>query len=234
MNSIKCPECGLVNFASATECNRCHVTFQLAEPVVEATRPAVDDAQVKGPRPVLESEKKDFSDPLPEIFDDEPASFSLVVILFGLTLFLTIALVVYNLQRYSTLMRRPGWKLIIDPREKLYIPGLEAMIYFEWLSKIIILLAAIGLLLLLARKSWLFLKWVRFYLIAGFIYNGVEIAGGLALRATLAQKQLGFDSGPIQNELYWGAFMCVLATLLAFLWFRYFTTSERVQRIFVK
>lgn len=27
MNSIKCPDCGLVNFATATECKRCHMSF---------------------------------------------------------------------------------------------------------------------------------------------------------------------------------------------------------------
>ncbi len=27
MNSIRCPECGLVNFATASECKRCHVSF---------------------------------------------------------------------------------------------------------------------------------------------------------------------------------------------------------------
>jgi hypothetical protein len=27
MNSIKCPECGLVNFATASECKRCHLSF---------------------------------------------------------------------------------------------------------------------------------------------------------------------------------------------------------------
>jgi hypothetical protein len=28
MNSIKCPECGLVNFATASECKRCHLSFE--------------------------------------------------------------------------------------------------------------------------------------------------------------------------------------------------------------
>jgi len=28
MNSIKCPDCGLVNFATAPECKRCHLSFQ--------------------------------------------------------------------------------------------------------------------------------------------------------------------------------------------------------------
>lgn len=32
MNSIKCPECGLVNFATASECKRCHLSFE-SEPV---------------------------------------------------------------------------------------------------------------------------------------------------------------------------------------------------------
>ena len=27
MNSIKCPDCGLVNFATASECKRCHMSF---------------------------------------------------------------------------------------------------------------------------------------------------------------------------------------------------------------
>ena len=27
MNSIKCPECGLVNFSTASECKRCHLSF---------------------------------------------------------------------------------------------------------------------------------------------------------------------------------------------------------------
>lgn len=28
MNSIKCPECGLVNFSTAPECKRCHLSFE--------------------------------------------------------------------------------------------------------------------------------------------------------------------------------------------------------------
>jgi hypothetical protein len=31
MNSIKCPECGLVNFATATECKRCRMCFVAPE-----------------------------------------------------------------------------------------------------------------------------------------------------------------------------------------------------------
>src|SRR5438876_11694988 len=40
MSSVKCPNCGLVNFASASECKRCHLKFHQPEPVVE-TSPAV-------------------------------------------------------------------------------------------------------------------------------------------------------------------------------------------------
>ncbi len=32
MNSMKCPECGLVNWTTATECKRCHAPFGSEEP----------------------------------------------------------------------------------------------------------------------------------------------------------------------------------------------------------
>jgi len=35
MNSIKCPECGLVNFATASECKRCHMSFAPAQEPVD-------------------------------------------------------------------------------------------------------------------------------------------------------------------------------------------------------
>lgn len=35
MNSIKCPDCGLVNFATASECKRCHMSFAAAQEPVD-------------------------------------------------------------------------------------------------------------------------------------------------------------------------------------------------------
>jgi len=35
MNSIKCPDCGLVNFATASECKRCHMSFAPAQEPVD-------------------------------------------------------------------------------------------------------------------------------------------------------------------------------------------------------
>jgi hypothetical protein len=36
MNSIKCPDCGLVNFSTAPECKRCHLSFQSETAAPEA------------------------------------------------------------------------------------------------------------------------------------------------------------------------------------------------------
>lgn len=36
MNSIKCPECGLVNFSTASECKRCHLSFVSEQEAHEA------------------------------------------------------------------------------------------------------------------------------------------------------------------------------------------------------
>jgi hypothetical protein len=52
MNNIKCPECGLVNFSTATECKRCHMSFEYDQPAF--------DAQPQGywPQMAAEQQKK--------------------------------------------------------------------------------------------------------------------------------------------------------------------------------
>ena len=45
MNSIKCPECGLVNFATASECKRCHMSFVSEQESYDAQ---YDNAQYHG------------------------------------------------------------------------------------------------------------------------------------------------------------------------------------------
>ena len=35
MNSIKCPDCGLVNFADASDCKRCHLSFAPQQEAVD-------------------------------------------------------------------------------------------------------------------------------------------------------------------------------------------------------
>lgn len=56
MNSIKCPDCGLVNFATASECKRCHLAFLSEQEPHEAQ---YQDGAYQGYWPQdLEAEKK--------------------------------------------------------------------------------------------------------------------------------------------------------------------------------
>lgn len=243
MNSIKCPQCGLVNFATAPECKRCHLKFNQPEapaivtPAAAETPPASTTTDSAGlsslePNNKLEEAKPPLA-PLPEFFSDEAAPFTLGVFLFAVWLVVSVLLMGYQLQQYAKIAWSPEWKSLIHPRSQLYAPILEPLIYLEWMFKIGAILASVLLLLLMWRKSWSFLKGVRSYLLAAFAYLVLDGLAAVALRASLAKKGLATDFEPILDQLYWYPCLCVIAILVTFIWYRYFTKSERVRRIFI-
>ena len=56
MNSIKCPDCGLVNFATASECKRCHLSFVSEQEPSEAQHQYADYQNHWPQRPEYEEE----------------------------------------------------------------------------------------------------------------------------------------------------------------------------------
>lgn len=74
MNSIKCIECGLVNFASATECKRCHVKFHRPEDIANAVAEFSETAENSEvpTEPFENGQSQVRLAPLPEYFDAEP------------------------------------------------------------------------------------------------------------------------------------------------------------------
>lgn len=239
--NIKCPDCGLVNFASAAECKRCHVKFHQPEVIPEVANDdrSMSEAQ-REPGEVEQAEQPESSlAPLSEYFVDEPAPFSDLVKLFAICLGLAVFAAAIQLIAYIAFMTSSTWDSMTEPafRGYLYTPVIEPLIYLQLILESAALAAAATLLHFLLRKSWSFLKWVRLYLIAGLIYHVEELVAALILRSSLAAE--GMEALPpfdlLLQKSFWvlysiSAFVTVAVILI---WFAYFGRSERVKKIFI-
>lgn len=240
MNSIKCPECGLVNFASAPECKRCHLKFHQPERVSE-TSPAVDEqnsdavpAETPNPEPTAAASQPFSPAPLPKHFDADAPGLNAPTILFVVYLLLSVGVFVFQFTQFFALTKSSIWRHLTDPNEMLYIPGFAVIVYASWVFNALEILASLLLLVPLLRKSRSFLKFVRVYLVFSLIYSIVEIASGLSLRYALTQRlPENLMTGPMLDKMYWISILKIVGFLVTFIWFRYFTTSERVKRTFI-
>lgn len=246
VNRRKCPECGLVNFASAAECKRCHSRFSGPEPEKEklsrsATVSTVPDLpaaalgteESTGQKPDAADEPAKPLAPLPEYFRDEPAPFTVVMILFAVNLCLSILLLVYQLHQYYRLYGGEEWKAFTNLMSGAYVTNLEPLFYLGWLVKVLAICASVSLIIPFLRKSYTFLRWVHIYLIAKFIFILVD---GWALRemeTTLRKKPQALTMAPFLNQLHWYIYLYGLATLITAIWFLYFAKSKRVRNTFI-
>jgi hypothetical protein len=238
MNSIKCAECGLVNFASATECKRCHAT--LHQPgATSAAVPVVNDP-VESDEILSEPIKNDPPQvvlaPLPEYFNAEPAPFTGWVILFAVCLGLSILVFLIQLKVLIDFMGSRGYLLATDQGLAglgFYNPIVEPLTYAELLLKVAELVAALGVMALLWRKSWAFLRWVRIYLFAAALYQLAEIVGGLILRESFVKKMVIKPTQLAEIEVGVGVLSAAASILISLLWAAYFEKSERVRKIFI-
>ena len=247
MNRLKCPECGLVNFGSAFECKRCHRKFSESWP--QADKPSTPAPPVttvlkqRAPKRMAEvsvaqkpgaaNEPTGTLPPLPEYFVDEPAPYTFDMILFTVTVGLLILLLVYQLRQCYSFYGGEEWKALTDPKNMVYFPFFEYNFYFEWLIKLLAIVASAMLIVPFLRKAYAFLRWVRVYLIATFSLILVDGSAALLMETTLRKKQLGRAFDLYVDQLHWYVYLYVIAILVTFVWFRYFTTSDRVKETFI-
>jgi len=72
------------------------------------------------------------------------------------------------------------------------------------------------------------------YLIGSFAHFGIQLATGLSWRSALLEKlQNNKDVEPLLDAMYWTSILSIIGFLVAFIWFRYFTTSDRVKNTFI-
>lgn len=238
MESIKCAECGLVNFASATECKRCHIKFHKPE-TISAAAPVASDAVENDEvlsEPTSDDQPQVVLPPLPEYFDAEPAPFTGWVILFAVYLGINILAFTLQLKVFFDFMGSREYWLATDQGIGglgFYNPVVEPMMYAELVLKGAELVAALGLMFLLPGKSLAFLRWVRIYLFAAVLLEIAEIVGGLVLRASFIKKLVIKPTQVGELEVMVGLLSAAAFILISLLWAAYFEKSERVKEIFI-
>jgi hypothetical protein len=114
-----------------------------------------------------------------------------------------------------------------------YNPSAEPMIYAELLLKFVELVAALGVMVLLLRKSCAFLRWVRIYLFATAVFQLAEIVGGLILRASFAKHWVIKPTQLEELELGVGLFFAGAFIVISLVWAAYFEKSERARMAFI-
>jgi hypothetical protein len=245
VSRLKCPECGLVNFTSAAACKRCDFKFSGPEPetdklsrpatvstVPALSAPALAVEESAGQKPDAADESATRLAPLPEYFRDEPARFTVGMILFGINLCLSILLLVYQLHQYYKLYGGEEWKALTNLRSGDYVSILEPLYYLGWLVKALAIFASVSLVIPFLRKSHAFLRWVHFYLIANFIFILVDGWATFEIEKILRKKP-GLAITPFLAQLHWYIYLYGLAILASIIWFLYFAKSRRVEKTFI-
>jgi len=223
MSSIKCPNCGLINFASAEACKRCKQALEA---------PAYPYWQGKG---AVVPPKPDWSklqtDPAADLVDHTERSHTVGNILFAVYLGLHMIMLPIALVALGWLMTQESWELFTTPTNRLYLPTFAPLYYLTLLVIVIYLPASVILFVRLLQKSETFLTWAVIYLLGEFVYSlilGVLMWG---VAGEMNGKHIPqFEAGATQMQ--GGIASCVISILVTFIWFRYFTSSKRARAVF--
>jgi hypothetical protein len=175
--------------------------------------------------------------PLPDYFNDDPAPFTLPVILFAVYLGVTVLAVLVELKLCYSFMYGAKWNSMTESSLAgiTYTPALDPLFYLLFVAKTTVLFAAGALFILLERKSWSFIKWVRVGLLAALGYQGLEILGLLIMRSSLPGRDVGRPFDVLLDMEFWifYAMLTFVSVSITLIWFAYFSNSERVKRIFI-
>jgi len=225
MNSIKCPNCGLVNFETATECKRCKQNFEAR------SYPYWQGNAAVGPPTPDWSRLQTVSADAPNLNDHGDGSHTVGNIVFAVYLVLNMLVLFYAVIFFSSRQMNEVLRAVSVPKTKLYLASFEPLYYLVILGVAIFLPGSIILLVRLFQKSEAFLKSVVIYLLAEFLYSLVQLFLVYSLSGDLRAKQIPqFDLAADQIQSLMG--LNVISILITFIWFRYFTTSKRARMVF--
>jgi hypothetical protein len=228
MSSIKCPNCGLTNFATATTCKRCKESLEARSYPYWS-----QDGAVEPPKPDWEKLKTDLVVPAEtvDLADYGDGRHTIGNILFGIYLVLTTFFTLNSLRFVTSEPIEQLLKLATEPNTKLYLASFEPFYYLMLYGAVVFLLAAIMVLVTLCLKARVFLRWVVIFLVAEFVYFALQAWLVFRMDVELREKHMP-QLDVAADQFQWLPALSIICILITFIWFRYFTTSKRARFVF--
>jgi hypothetical protein len=229
MNSIKCPQCGLVSFATGSACKGCNYQFPVT--VYTVVKPA---GQLPSGQTTSEAGQTPSFEPLPE-FEPEAAPIGGWLIVFLLYLGLLLALAIYWIQKYVNMFSDEAFHQLTSEGSRLYVPGLGAGATFEFIWLSIVAVGCILLLLRFFRKSYSFRRLAISILSVKIAFAFLDYLMALNASNQIEEKLTAILGKAKVHELlpsYTG--LLVLASIvISAMWLGYFLQSRRVESTFI-
>lgn len=221
MSSIKCPNCGLINFASAEECKRCKQTIEApAYPYWQGNN------AVTPPKPDWSKLQIDS-----DLVDHADRSHTVGNILFAIYLGLNVLGAPFALLALTWLISQETWELFTSSYSRLYLPTFAPLYHVMFWGIAIYLPASVILFVRLLQKSESFLTWVVIYLLGQFVISLIQGVLLWGVAGEMTGKHIPqMDAGATHMQ---GAIVsCVFCILITFVWFSYFNSSKRARAVF--
>ena len=243
MSSIKCPECGMLNFSTSGSCKRCKVGF--SEALVEEAESRKTDAAAYEFWPPRSVSTEKTSEPDWEAFSarlrsgleepsaEDPAPHTVLTVFFGTCLMVVTLALLFQIGHYLRLGNDDQWHALTNTNSRLYVPIYEILYWFELTFKCIALVIQIVVLWTFFLKSRKFLRLVSILLAAQFFFVLLDGWGLSVLESTLRAKELGPSVEIALKGMRAELPVYFLSAVLIASWFFYFTTSEKVKKIFI-
>jgi len=226
MSSIKCPNCGLTNFATSPECKRCKQSLEARDYPYwggNAAEPRTPDWSKLQTVPAVPAEMdlEDFGD----------GRHTTGNILFAIYLAIVMVLSIISLGFVSSPQTREFAKLVTDPKAQAYMPTFQSLYNLWTAGGVIFLLGPVILLLTMLVKAKAFLKWVMIYLLIEFLYSAVQMSLIFNFAEELRRKSVP-QAVLAADQVQWIPYFGVMSILLTFIWFRYFWSSKPARAVF--
>ena len=231
MNSIKCPNCGLVSFATASDCKRCRAKF-LAPP--EAAVMALPAGQISFNQTAAVP-------PLPVSFrtlpEYQPTATPIGgwLIVFAIGLGISLGLAVLSIETFVNLSSTQAFHDLTTPGSPIYISSFNFGITFEVIWSSLVAVTAVILLLRFFRKSRSFPRLAMALLGANIVFAFIDYLFGLNVQNELMEKlapAIGKDKVAGMFPWYMGLIVWY-SILSSIFWIGYFLSSRRVESTFI-
>jgi hypothetical protein len=239
MMSIKCPQCGLVNFASPPECKRCHYEFAAAAAgSARAEAQPVTIAPSQQPPPVQNSSQptqppKTFT--ILPVFEPVATPIGGWLIVFAFLMGLSLALSAYAIEESISMYSTNVYKVLTTESSLLYISGFSSWFTFELIWNCFLVLSLTILFIRFFRKSKSFPNLMIALLGLSILVEGFGYLTVRTFAKELTQKLGSVVHNAQVPEIFPSYFglIILLALGLSVLWIWYFLTSRRVETTFV-